>query len=172
MLWESEVAADDQQFPGAGNPFVTMPRGWCEVDLDWIIISATTSRSVLHRTLWSTIGFGRWREVQNVVFVHQVESSGLASVLLICVCTVSLILLQWQKVCTGQLYFAVSCISGYAPGMNYGKQALSTPSSEFVWPAVAKSLGVTLLPTLIYLDWLLKGLCPSLCNQKGNNDIV
>lgn len=135
---------------------------------------ATASSCVLHRTLWSTIGFGRWRVVQKcyVVFVHLIENSRLAAVLLICVCTASLMLLKWHKICACQQYSAVSCFSGYAIGMSYGKQTLSAFSSEFVWPAVAKSLGMTLLPMLICLDWPLKGLCPSLYNQKGNNDIM
>lgn len=174
VLWESEVAAGGQQFTAAANPSVTMPWGWCKVALDWIVTVATASSCVLHRTLWSTIGFGRWRVVQKcyVVFVHLIENSRLAAVLLICVCTVSLMLLKWHKICACQQYSAVSCFSGYALGMSYGKQTLSAFSSEFVWPAVAKSLGMTLLPMLICLDWPLKGLCPSLYNQKGNNDIM
>lgn len=61
--------------------------------------------------------------------------------LLICVCTVSLMLLKWHEVCSGQLYFAVSRISGYVPRMSYGKHTLSTSSSEAVVACSSQKLG-------------------------------
>lgn len=82
--------------------------------MGWLIVLAATACSLFHRTFWSRIGFGRWRQVQMccVALVHQVESSRLATVLLICVCALCLMLLKWSALgmCRPDVLCSFMCV--------------------------------------------------------------